>query len=67
MAASQLMTSKQSRKDAIATLKAESANAAVVDGTDETKERGNVWRAPRIQSLGPCDTHLSTSVCYLTG
>lgn len=40
MAASELMTTKQSCLDAITTVKAEAHNAPVVDMTHETQERG---------------------------
>jgi len=42
MAASQLMTAKQSCEDSIATIQAEAASAVVYDKTDEVKERGSV-------------------------
>ncbi len=42
MAASELMASKQSCKNAVAVVKAEAASGRVIDRTDETKERGSV-------------------------
>lgn len=42
MAASELMTTKQSCKDAIAVVQTEAASAKVFDKTDETKERNSV-------------------------
>lgn len=42
MAASQLMKSKQSCLDAIATIKADAATGQVKDKTNEVKERGDV-------------------------
>jgi uncharacterized protein YegP (UPF0339 family) len=42
MAASELMESKQSCKDAIAVVQGETASAKVIDKTGEVKERGTV-------------------------
>jgi uncharacterized protein YegP (UPF0339 family) len=42
MCASQLMTAKQSCKDAIEVVQAEAATAPVYDRTDEETERGSV-------------------------
>lgn len=44
MAASELMAKKADCQSAIKVVKAEAANAGVVDKTDETKERGSGLR-----------------------